>query len=188
MAYSGVWGCYIHIPKTGGMWVKKVLGQMGPSYADGSSHGLPEDWTHDRMFCTVRHPAKWLASVWWHRITHKWADYKGHVPWHYFCMLMKEYETKDFPEFVENVTTNLPGLIGWFWGTHIAPPVMVVRLEDAPGYLASIGANPDAIPPQNVGTKVPNLTEEVIDMIWAAEKPTYEKYGYRRWPSGYKNT
>lgn len=73
---------FYHVGRTGGHWVSHVLWQAGlverrlyplhltPAQAniDGALNDKPF------RFCFVRHPLKWLASLWMHEMEFGWAD------------------------------------------------------------------------------------------------------------------
>jgi hypothetical protein len=64
MVYPG--GCFVHIPKTGGVWVRSVLsGRFGPSVHEvGAYHGLPSHRSSGIAFCVIREPVDWFESLW----------------------------------------------------------------------------------------------------------------------------
>ena len=56
MAFVGKWGCFIHIPKTSGVWVKEVIkSETDPGTYSGITHGMPTDWQkHAPYWAVVR--------------------------------------------------------------------------------------------------------------------------------------
>ena len=182
MAYVGDWGCFIHIPKTGGVWVKTVLKEKGgkPGKYDGITHGMPVHWDrYDRIFACVRDPADYLASVWAHLWRNGWDSYPRRVPWQTLVELIRVYQTEDFDEFVENITTFRRGIVHWFFTVHTPPPVTVLHTgEDTYKYLESIGYSPREVPKRNAGPNVPVLTEAHRRKIRESEKEAYAKWGF----------
>jgi len=181
MAYIGKWGCFIHIPKTSGLWVKTVLkSDDDPGTHDGITHGLPINWNnYERIFAVVRDPADWLASVWAHLWRNGWDTYPRRVPWQSFVELIADYKSENFDEFIENVTTFRPGIVGWFFTVHTPPPVIAVRFgEDMYKYLTELGYDPLSVEPRNAGDNVPTLTEVHHRLIRKSEKYAYDKWKF----------
>ncbi len=178
MAYvSERWGSFIHIPKTGGFWVRQVLKTLDDGYEDKVAHGLPEDWLAP-CWAVVREPVGWLRSAWAHRVNEQWRPNTKEVPWRSFCLLIHPYRTSvDFPWFVERVTSELPGIVGWLFDCYTPPGVDVYVLgESLYEKLRGLGAEPDLHLPRNIGTNLPEMTGELREMIEKAEKRTYERY------------
>ena len=180
MAYIGKWGCFIHIPKTSGVWVKTVLKSDDDiGKYDGLTHGMPTRWDYDRIFTCVRDPADYLASVWAHLWRNGWETYPRSVPWQSFVELIAPYKTEDFDEFIQNVTAHRRGVVTWFFNVHTPPPVIAVRTgEDTYEYLESIGYSPRDVIPRNTGHNVPALTETHHRLIRESEKEAYAKWKF----------
>ena len=181
MAFVGKWGCFIHIPKTSGVWVKEVVkSESDPGTYSGITHGMPTDWQkHAPYWAVVRDPADYLASVWAHLWRNGWDTYPRRVPWQSFVELIREYQTEDFDEFVENVTRFRPGIVYWFFTVHTPPPVVPVRFgEDLYKYLKELGYDPDSIQPRNKGINVPELSESHIRLIRESESEAYAKWKF----------
>lgn len=186
MAYvSTTWGCFIHIPKTGGLWVKTCLKKLdaGANH-DGFTHGLPSLWkSHAPYWAVIRDPVDYLRSVYAHRIRNGWRAHTKEVPWKNFCELLMPYESyDDFPGFVTGVTSELPGLVGWFFDIYTPPPVEVyITGSTIYDKLRELGARPDQHPPHNEAPprgkgSLPKMTDDLRRMIENAEEYTYEKY------------
>jgi hypothetical protein len=172
--------CYIHIPKTSGTWVKRVLGEIEYGHRDGSiTHDLPHRWDYGTIFTVVREPAEWLASVWAHRVRLKWEPYPQRVPWQLLCQVLEPYQENKFDKFIDRVTRQLPGLVGWFYGIYTPPPVAIFRKEyDIHSWLRYLGGDPDSVEPVNVGFNSPEVTPEIREKVELAEYRTYERFGY----------
>jgi hypothetical protein len=179
MAAIGPWGTFIHIPKTGGQWVSKVLHQLDPGYRSGYGHDLPDDWTKPPIWTVVREPASWLGSIWAHRVRESWHMYPHKVPWQRFCQMTELLSSKDFEQFVENVTTKVPGILTWMLKAYIPPPVRTIRFgEETYHFLESLGCNPYEQKVINKGWNSPEVTQEIRDKVWQVEKEAYGRYGF----------
>lgn len=181
MAYRGSWGVYVHIPKTGGTFIRRVLGDIGAWESPRvKTHDLPEDWDGEVWTC-VREPAEWLASVWAHRQRQAWRKYKNGIPWNYLCNLLADrVATGYWDRFVKRVVGDLPGIVGWFYGIYTPPGVETYRLgPDLYSKLRELGGNPDRFGVMiNKGNNVPELTDEQRALIYKAEIDTYRRYGF----------
>lgn len=181
MAYIGKWGCFIHIPKTSGVWVKEVLkSEDDVGKYDGITHGLPTDWNkHGQYWTVVRDPAEYLASVWAHLWRNGWDTYPRRVPWQTFVELLRPYQTEDFDEFIESVVTFRRGIVGWFFTVHTPPPVIPIRFgQDLYTFLKGMGYRPEEVPKRNMGINVPELAERHRRKIRESEKEAYAKWKF----------
>lgn len=181
MASDGAWGCYIHIPKTSGLWTKWVLKQLGYGKRNGDTHQLPKVWVQFRYWTIVREPAEWLASLFANRTQDRWQEHPSECPFKYFTQAIKPYRTKDFEEFVDSITTHLPGIVGWMFDCYTPPKVQVYRKgEEQRDFLRMLGCDPDKQMPVNVSSKKirPVVTADTRLKIYRAERDTYIRYGY----------
>jgi hypothetical protein len=111
---------FLHIPKTGGMWVRRVFEvleiphwEIGdqhshfPRQGEGSARLLSfyseEYYKTKFIFTFVRHPLSWYQSRWAFRIKHGWRPMLH--PLDYHCA------SNDFRMFMENVLKYRP--TGW---------------------------------------------------------------------------
>lgn len=68
--------CFVHIPRTGGLWIGRVIEQLGIKHqtlrGDIDSHfsftQLPYNWRVLRAFSFVRNPYDWVVSRWSHAV------------------------------------------------------------------------------------------------------------------------
>jgi len=188
MAWIAEFGSFIHIPKTSGNWVVRVLRQLGHINVKGpwgftspSVHGYPDRWDYPVIFAVVRNPADWLRSAWWSRVDDKWKPYPESVPWSAFCSMVKPYETDNFEEFAEDVMNNFPGIVGWMFDVYTPPPVQVVRMgEETTQFLRDLGCDPDLEPPANVSaTHDMEIQPAIRRAIYEVEYSAYVKYGFK---------
>tara|TARA_R110000751_G_scaffold23590_7_gene65195 strand:+ start:4167 stop:4829 length:663 start_codon:yes stop_codon:yes gene_type:complete len=112
---------FLHIPKTGGTWVKKVISKAQiETFEHGSTHAhFPElfkyrdEMFYDKkyVFAFVRHPLSWYQSIWVYRMKHGWS--MDH-PLDYNCA------SNDFHEFVRNCIKFKPsGWVSWMYASFI---------------------------------------------------------------------
>jgi hypothetical protein len=111
---------FLHIPKTGGVWVTYALKQAIQTSMIGQQHShfpqllqlYDEDWYKQRyIFTMIRHPITWYQSRWAFRVKHGWR--LGH-PLDFNC------STNDFHAFVEAVLKHKPdGWLTWLYNQYI---------------------------------------------------------------------
>lgn len=111
---------FLHIPKTGGVWVSYALRKTGEYSMIGHQHShfpqllqlYDEEWYKQRyIFTMIRHPITWYQSRWAFRVKHGWR--LGH-PLDFNC------STNDFHAFVENVLKFKPdGWLTWLYEQYI---------------------------------------------------------------------
>lgn len=103
---------FIHIPKTGGNWVREALinsikgGPVICYYPNNNHHptvdDIPAEHKHKPTFCFVRDPLDWYASYWRWRITEGWQYHQTH-PFDIDCA------DNDYSEFIRKVIQFHPG-------------------------------------------------------------------------------
>lgn len=117
---------FLHIPRTGGTWVRKVLGENGliveelrSTERSQSSENSLHSWHMippkiEKGFCFVRHPATWYQSYW----CYKWQtnSWNRNNPFDAQC------RDENFNDFVEKSLRSYPqgyvALIYEFYTTH----------------------------------------------------------------------
>lgn len=143
------------------------------------THDLPRYFTDGEVWTCVRDPANWLASVWaWMERT-AWRRYPHQVPWHSFVDYINCYKAR-WPKFLENMTQKTPGVVGWFYGMYTPPGVNAYKLgPEIYQKLREVGGDPDSIGVLvNKGANVPVPTDDQRNLVYNAEKATYERYGF----------
>lgn len=99
--------CFLHVPKTGGSWVKKAIISAGVSCRDYTISGNPHIGLKDCpgpekfKFAFVRHPVDLYRSYWQYKMTNGW-DFKNQMD--------QECQTDNFHQFVRNLLEKFPGI------------------------------------------------------------------------------
>ena len=190
---------FVHIPKTGGRWIKSVLATLTGYQEPSERHGLYR-WhlpQADFSFAFVRHPVSWYES-WWKFQAGKWVPfhdwYNCPQGWHPQTVL-RDCCSDDFREFVRQCLAVEPGyvtrLYEWFVGPEGMPYVDFIGryehlVEDTQHALALIGINVSeeqlhAIAPIGVSecrAGQPSWDDQLLDKVRELEGPAI-----RRWYS-----
>lgn len=130
---------FVHIPRTGGLWLAEVTSQLGIKRqqfkGDVDSHftyqQLPDYWRQFPGFSFVRHPYKWLRSRWSHCIEHNLvADYRNYGVHRLFDDCVRD----TFEETVRTIIDVRPGIVGFTYRTMTLgiSPDLIYRTEDLP--------------------------------------------------------
>jgi len=112
---------FLHIPKTGGIWIRHVFKVCGiPHYEIGEQHSHfpflfnlqpPEFYKNHYIFTFVRHPLTWYQSRWAFRVKYGW---RAQHP------LDFNAASNDFHVFIENVLNYKPnGWVTWEYLNYI---------------------------------------------------------------------
>jgi hypothetical protein len=111
--------CFLHVPKTGGSWVKKAIIASGISCTelilDGNPHpGLMDCPDPNKFkFAFVRHPVNLYRSYWQFKMTNGWDPANR---------LDVECRSTSFHQFVRNVLDQFPGIYGENLVKFVGPP------------------------------------------------------------------
>ena len=101
---------FIHIPKTGGRWIKEVITkhvQNHTIYGDPiyDAHACP-DSKGKNVFTFIRHPATFCHSLWHHRAKKKLNKFGHKFNWQNYIRLEKDCQSTDYDTFMNNVAKN----------------------------------------------------------------------------------
>jgi hypothetical protein len=99
--------CFIHVPKTGGSWVKKAIIASGIDFQEYAINGdthigvkqCPEYNKFKFKFAFVRHPIDFYRSYWQYKMTSGW-DEKNPID--------MEFKSDSFNEFLNNLLSKYP--------------------------------------------------------------------------------
>lgn len=171
---------FVHVPKTGGLYVKRVLQAIGvvPVYLGSAVHGtlegiinVPEVGTYYSFAC-VRHPADWLASLWAHRERRDGAVLS---PW---LNTMLPHNA-DWATFVDETVDLRPGIVSTLMTQLTAGVDIIGRTPsvkaDLSKALQNAGIDYDtvafnSVDPVNVGNNKPDVTGAQLSKIEQAEQ------------------
>lgn len=183
--------CFLHVPKTGGSWVKKAILAAGiparEHSIDGYTHlgivDCPEPAKF--RFAFVRNPLALYRSYWQFKMT---------VGWDAANALDQRCQSDDFGVFVQNVLDAYPGIYARTLHDFVGPPEAPIEfvgryenlVEDLVTALSLAGEHFDAaairtLPPYNVSNKQKapaNYTPQLEAAVRAAEAEVFERFGY----------
>lgn len=184
--------CFLHIPKTGGTWVKNAIIASGiPAREfniDGNPHigykYCPEPEKY--MFAFVRHPLAFYRSYWLFKMTDGW-DPKN--------VMDNECKSNDFNIFIANVLSKYPQIYSKFVFSFIGYPEQKIRfvgrfenlVEDLIKALNEAGEEFDesviqSFPPVNVSNKSRHsalYSSEQKQQILENEAHLMKTFGYQ---------
>ena len=183
---------FLHVPKTGGTWVKAAVRNAGIPFeeyiVDGDIHGDLSCCPHkDRfIFAFVREPLSLYQAYWRFKIMAGW-DHRN--PFDMDCA------APTFTGFVENVLRLEPGWCSRMFNDYVGRPSVdevdfIGRYEslteDLIRALAATGVPFDgrairATPPVNVSTVSHELTRwppELAERVRRSEQDAIRRFGY----------
>jgi len=182
---------FLHVPKTGGTWVKAAVANAGLDFeeciVDGDPHGdLSYCPFPDRfIFAFVREPLSLYRSYWRFKMTTVWD---ARNPFDVECA------APTFEGFVDNVLRLEPAWCSRTFEDYVGPPTgeinFVGRFEalvhDLIRALRLVGATFDervirATPPMNVSSVNPDLaqwSDDLAERVRRSEHSSIRRFGY----------
>lgn len=111
--------CFLHVPKTGGSWIKAALKASGMMVEEFEVNGDPHaGLTHcpcpeKFKFAFVRHPVDHYRSYWQYKMGRGW-DFKNPID--------RNCCAANFSEFINNILTKFPGVYSKAIEEYVGPP------------------------------------------------------------------
>ena len=183
--------CFLHVPKTGGSWVKKAIEAAGIANTEfivGDNHhpGLSDCPCPEKFkFAFVRHPLSLYRSYWQFKMTYGWDPHNA---------LDQLCQADDFHTFVDSVLTRVPGVYSQSLHDFVGAPGHEINfigryenlVEDLIRALKLAGEEFDeaairALPPFNVSDKKTfpaAFTPELAERVLQAEAEAMTRFGY----------
>lgn len=183
--------CFLHVPKTGGTWVKRAILAAGvparEHSIDGYTHlGLADCPEPQRFrFAFVRNPLALYRSYW---------QFKQTVGWDPANELDRQCQAEDFERFVRRVLEQFPGIYARTLQDFVGPPDAPIEfigryenlVEDLVRALSLAGEDFDAgairgLPPYNVSDKrkAPAVYTPALEAaVRHAEAEVFTRFGY----------
>lgn len=180
MALQGPWGTYIHIYKTGGMSVRKMLTDefKTPGTEIESFHTAPlriEGFT----FTVVRNPVYWLRSFWAYYL-HKGTKKKNFIPnWHIAVSLMGWLEHTRWDEYVDMLyQCDIDYPLTIYSMFTDSPLIHVYQLENIEPLAKRLGIRKEALQSLHTTSIVPDITDSQMRKLKHVTRTSRRKYGY----------
>lgn len=170
---------FLHIPKTGGTFLKGATILLDYPITFTADHIDYETYREvhrpqeDQSYITiVRNPIHWYKSFWRYRMKTGWGGDPaiGHG----------EYAIDNFVEFVRKVTSDYPGYLDELYSRYTKPGVVVLRQFELVESLVKLFGDTRVreLPWANVSTIPCEHTRETIALIRRSERRTFRRYGY----------
>lgn len=178
----------VHIPKTGGKWVRKALTEAGHTFnrdlSDGHSPAPAINNPNWISFCFIRHPATWLASWWAYCERTGWAN-EDRLPESFDRTRVFDNmiwttasidHTHGFERWVCDLEGHYPGFVYKFFKPYMDSVHHVGRQETLrEDLMRFVGKVPNVVP-VNVGGNVPGVSDELLAYI--EDREPLAKLGY----------
>ena len=195
---------FVHVPKTGGTWLRRGLAEAGfivgeeavpgvaawpvPATASPAMrrlHATARGVGHDpaRSFCFVRHPLAWYRSLWAHGVRDGWEPRE---------FALDQYGCDDFRAFMDRCLRAFPvGFVSLLYRVFTDGAGFVGRYErlgeDLHAALALAGLDPSgafAHAPLNAASALPGLGRRCLyprglaERVAEVEAEAITRFGY----------
>lgn len=179
---------FYHIPKTGGMWVRRAIATAGiPATEWWKASEYHETFrsapAHGKFtFTFVRNPQTWYPSFWSHRMRRGWRMED----------VLDPYMSLDFDIFMKNVLKYLPGQLTKRYERYIGPEPgsldfvgrQETLAEDLIRALRMAGEEFDEdkilnTPRENAGNNLPAYSDQLLDAVLESESGAMTRFGWR---------
>ena len=129
--------CFIHVPRTGGLWFGELLNRITIKKqvlkGDIDSHyrhcDLPPTWKELPSFSFIRHPLDWIQSRWSHAREINAKEDGRHEGVH---RLFDECVHNTFQDTVKHVMKHRPGLVSLTFAEMQTGVDMLIQTEQIP--------------------------------------------------------
>lgn len=187
---------FLHVPKTGGTWVREVLNRIGVYTEDaGHQHDNYEQSKELRRrflrFTVLRNPWDWYASYWAHRCKEQWTPH--------WLLIDNACRSYSFPSFLSMVVAYHPGFLTRLYDSYAPeldeslPPIEVFKTrtltEDFTQYLDAMKIQFDPKDVRELGKvnsiahtkkvrKAVRYTSFLTSRVERSERDVIAKYGF----------
>lgn len=199
---------YLHTPRTGGTFVAAVLRKLDCiDQAIGRKHDCPGVVPIDMTVphhVFIRHPYKWIRSVYSFQYEHGWPEWPKNSPadrwWHPFREIrgVPARAREDFDAFLIWLANERPGFVTTTFMKFADWPNAIIydtdnMQEDLYLMLASIGVSPEVAEaaiesveaeraPRNTFPFPDDAGPEALDLFQDSEATAYRRFGYAPLP------
>lgn len=185
--------CFIHVPRTGGLWLGELLHQNQVKVqvlkGDIDSHftysQLPDRWRNLTSFSFIRQPYDWAFSRWSHAIKHHTVQDWRHEGIH---REFDELVGNSFQKTVRNILRKSPGLVTRTFNEMQDGVDYLIRTEDLPNEAISLiecleGVKLETIPEAFNGTTEAFLPYKTLPTSLFEDFMSSEKEILLKWES-----
>lgn len=154
--------CFVHIPRTGGLWFHEIVRTLnikcqilkGDIDSHFAWHELPVNWRKLHGFSFIRHPLQWVASRWSHALSiDAVTDYRHYGIHREFdeCVCLSFGGTLEF------ILKHSPGIVGRTYNFMTGGVSTLIRTDDLnrkiPHLLCEL-EGVDIVTARSVGTRI----------------------------------